>query len=186
MSGTELYVSVLGPRFAFVLLLVTGLFAVTACGSSAPIRSPLAGDVLGVPRAVIESAESIAAAARREDLARVGALAGAGKPLPELAVVLDFAPGRRLSPFGNGAVQELWVFPALALIPVSEWTEADINAALSRGLVSADQLAEYRAADIYLGYSVGMTPEGGWVFCTAGRVAETRDNPRTRYRGVLS
>jgi len=167
---------------------------VAACGSSDAPRASSAEDGIGVPQAVIASANTISDLASGGDPERVAAVAvsgfefdferpdvtlgehlgsGDGELLRRLVVVLDSAPGRRQSPFGNGAVQELWVYPALALELVSDWTEEDIDEALSSGLFSSDELAEFQIADAYLGYSVGLTPEGDWVFFTEGRVGRT-------------
>jgi len=65
------------------------------------------------------------------------------------------------------------VYPALALEPVSDWAPEDIKEALTIGLFSSDELTEYMAEDAYLGHSVGLTPEGEWVFFTEGRVSRT-------------
>ena len=177
------------------VLLAIALFAsLVACGSSGAPPVSLAEDTFAVPQAVIVSANTISEAASGGDPERVGALAAPGfefdfeRPdvtlaehlglddgeiLRRLVLVLDSAPGRRQSPFGNGEVQELWVYPSLALELVSDWTEEDIHEALSSGLFSSDELAEFQIADAYLGHSVGLTPEGDWVFFTEGRVGRT-------------
>ena len=181
-------------RLVGVFLLAVALAPAAACGSSdAPPPSTVAV-LVAVPQAVLTSVSIIADAARGGDPELVADLAAAGfefdfaRPdvalldylgsddgelLRRLVAVLESAPGRRQSPFGNGAIQELWVYPALALEPVSDWAPQDIDEALVTGLFSSEELAAYIAADAYLGYSVGVTPEGEWVFFVEGQVSNT-------------
>ncbi len=147
------------------------------------------------PAAVVRAAAAVAAAARTGDARTVAALGIKGfefdlkRPdmsleqylesgpdgslLDRLQLVLGFAPGRRLSPFGNGTMQELWVYPALAIVAPSEWSEAEISDAIDKGLFTATELAEYRAKGAYLGFSAGFSPDGDWTFFTSARVART-------------
>ncbi len=173
-----------------VLLLAALSVTLAACGASDAVTAPPENEV---PVAVTETAYAIAAAARSGDSGQVAALADSGfefdfaRPdvtleeylvadpelLERLEQLLESTPGRRQSPFGNGTVQVLWVYPALALNLASEWSEEQIQGALDAGLFTVDELAEYVAADAYLGFSVGISPTGEWTFFTAGRVGET-------------
>lgn len=174
---------------------MAALGIVAACGDSGASSATTVDDRFIVPEVVVERAKVIAAAASAGDPQQVASFAAEGfefdfdRPeltlvehlelsqdediLGRLEVILDSVPGRRLSPFGNGTVQELWVYPGLALDLASDWTDLQIEQALSSGLFSADELLEYQAADAYLGFSVGLTPEGEWIFFTSGRVGLT-------------
>lgn len=185
-------------------VVVAAAVVVAACGASEPAPSARNGDLVDeaqlVPAAVTTKAAMVADAAGTRDAATVAALAGTGfefdfeRPeitfaqhlegaasaglLGQLEVVAMSAPGRRLSPFGNGTVQELWVFPAIALEVATEWTDAEIEHGMGAGFLTAATLAEYQAADAYLGFSIGFSPEGEWVFFTDGRVGWTPPTPR--------
>jgi|TARA_B100000959_G_scaffold283483_1_gene352512 hypothetical protein len=178
-------------QFVVVLLLVTA-----ACGE-APSTLGLRTEGLGdVPQPVLQAAGQIATAARVGDPTGVAELAHSGfefdfsRPdttllehltagatsglLDRLELVLTFTPGRRLSPYGNGAVQELWVYPALALDPPADWSKVVVDDAIERGLFSSTELDEYLREGAYLGFSVGLTPEGDWTFFTSGQVSHTQ------------
>jgi hypothetical protein len=146
-------------------------------------------------RRKLRAVETIVAAARSGDAERVAALAHSdfefdfSRPdrsllehltaksqsglLDRLELILGFAPGRRLSPYGNGTMQELWVYPALALDAPANWPGAMVEEALELGLFSSVEFQEYQEEGAYLGFSAGLTPEGDWIFFTRGRVSLT-------------
>tara|TARA_B100000959_G_scaffold211035_1_gene221795 strand:- start:1086 stop:1613 length:528 start_codon:yes stop_codon:yes gene_type:complete len=166
-----------------------------ACGGVPDTPDTASGKATEVPRSVLEAVETIVAAAGSGDPERVAALAHSGfefdfsRPdlsllehlmagsqsglLGRLELILGFSPGRRLSPYGNGTIQELWIYPGLALDAPEDWSGAMVSEALERGLFSPAELEEYRNEGAYLGYSAGLTPEGDWIFFTPGRVSLT-------------
>lgn len=171
------------------------LVLAVACGGVPDTPDTASGKATEVPRSVLEAVETIVAAAGSGDPERVAALAHSGfefdfsRPdlsllehlmagsqsglLGRLELILGFLPGRRLSPYGNGTIQELWIYPGLALDAPEDWSGAMVSEALERGLFSRAELEEYRIEGAYLGYSAGLTPEGDWVFFTPGRVSLT-------------
>jgi len=166
-----------------------------ACSGIQDSPNTASGGATEVPQSVLETVEAIVAAAGSGDPKRVATLAHSGfefdfsRPdlsllehlmagsqsglLGRLELILGFSPGRRLSPYGNGTIQELWIYPGLALDAPENWSGAMVNEALERGLFSTTELEEYRKEGAYLGFSAGLTPEGDWVFFTPGRVSLT-------------
>ena len=166
-----------------------------ACGGTPETPDTASGRATEVPAPVLEAVEGIVAAARSGNPEGVAALAHSGfefdfsRPdlsllehltagsqsglFDRLELILGFTPGLRLSPYGNGTIQELWVYPGLALDAPADWSGAMVNEALERGLFSSVEFQKYQNEGAYLGFSAGLTPEGDWIFFTPGRVSLT-------------
>lgn len=100
------------------------------------------------------------------------------RPLQKLTAVLEFSPALRLSPLGDGTAQRLWVYPGIAISSPTCWSSDDKKLGLSLGLFSEQELARYEVADAYLGFSVGFTEGGEWVFFVKDRVSLTPPNAK--------
>lgn len=98
------------------------------------------------------------------------------RPLQKMVAMTEFSPALRLSPLGDGTVQRLWVYPGIAISSPTCWSSDDKRLGLSSGLFSMQELARYEIADAYLGFSVGFTAEGEWVFFLKDRVSRTPPN----------
>lgn len=95
------------------------------------------------------------------------------KPLEAL---LETGPERRLAPLGDGSVQELWIYPGLALGAPDTWSSSDISELVERGVINGDELRESRDVGWYLGMSAGFAPDGRWVFLVRDRVKKLEDD----------
>lgn len=185
-------------RIKIPAMVAIALLAVGACRSSSISVTPkraVESATQVPPTAVVKSAAIVDAAARsgrpsdvaplgstgfefdlkRPDISFEQALESSpdGAILEQLHVILASVPAKRLSPFGNGAMQELWIFPAFAVTEPDNWSEMDVSDAIDHGLFTASEVAEYKRLGAYAGYSAGFRPDGEWVFFVSSRVART-------------
>lgn len=149
-----------------------------------PEPEPEPDPLASLPAAVLTTREALLAAARADDWDAVGALmstelrftsnyggetdhvaylSGLEEDVLAEVVLLLEDPYERV---GEVQVGEVFVWPELhARVPfaVTDEERPDLEARFG-----ADALAEWEAAGTYLGWRIGITTEGEWIFLVAG------------------
>lgn len=85
---------------------------------------------------------------------------------PVLATLVTLLEGHSARTFvGAGGVDYVYQWPAASAKPRREWTAKDV--AQIRRIATGEELRQYRRHG-YLGYRVGITADGTWLFYVAG------------------
>jgi hypothetical protein len=170
------------PVFA---ILCVGLL--TACGSeerrSDAGRSTTTSPGAGLPRAVADKREAIAAAAQALDYDRLRRLLDpsefsysfgeSGDPIgywrrlerdAHMPVIGDYLPLILNGPFATRG--DIYVWPSVYGKKPSAWTAAERRSL--RNFYSEEDIRSFERAGDYLGWRVGIRKDGTWLFYVAG------------------